>query len=86
MRKKIWLRKKTWLCRQADGDYAVCKYKPKKNTYDMLCRASYPFALVRNLCSRIAEKWFGLKKPLEKNTCVKVYFNIEVSGKKEGGE
>lgn len=77
MRKKIWLRRKMWLCRESDGSYAICRYKPK-DMYDVFWRTHRPFALVRNLCQKIAEDWFKLKKPLEKNTCVKVYFDMEI--------
>lgn len=65
-----------WLCKEANDTYAICKYKPKLP--DILTRTSYPFALVRSLCPKLAKEWFRLKKPLERNTCVKVYYDIEV--------
>ena len=71
-------KRKVWLIRESDGTYAICKYKPKLFNGNVIYRMEYPFAYVKHLCPNMTKQFFGLKKHLDINTCVKVYFDIEI--------
>ncbi len=80
------MRKKVWLIRDSDGDYAICMNKPSNYDVDFLYYTLRPYALVKNLCKDMVKKWFGLKRQLKRSTCIQGYFDVSFTPIKRKGK
>ena len=68
------MRKKVWLARDNDGDYALCLNKPIDFGFIYY---SHPHrAIIKGLCPEDTKKWLRLEKQLRKGSCVQGYFNV----------
>ncbi len=78
------MRKKVWLSRDGCNYYCLTPFKPKFINGTIFAGTNSGL-IIKNLCPKLVEKWFGLKRPFKIGEYIQGYFNVSfkpIRGKK----